>query len=93
MAEATALTTAAEASMPVLTASMWMSSATASICATTMSAGISNTRVTRSVFWAVRAAMALVPYTPSAAKVFRSAWMPAPAPESLPAIVSAVRIG
>ena len=35
------------------------------------------------------AVMALVPYTPSAANVFRSAWMPAPPPESLPAIVSA----
>src|SRR2546423_14213784 len=30
-----------------------------------------------------------MPYTPSAAKVFRSAWMPAPPPESEPAIVSA----
>ncbi len=45
------------------------------------------------VFWAVMAVMALVPKTPSAAKVLRSAWMPAPPPESLPAIVSAVVIG
>src|SRR5262247_3728403 len=36
--------------------------------------------------------MALVPYTPCAANVFRSAWMPAPAPESLPAMVSAIRM-
>src|SRR3970282_697414 len=36
--------------------------------------------------------MAHVPYTPWAANVLRSAWMPAPAPESLPAIVSAVRM-
>ena len=31
--------------------------------------------------------MAEVPYTPCAAKVFRSAWIPAPPPESEPAIV------
>ena len=30
--------------------------------------------------------------TPCAAKVLRSAWMPAPPPESLPAIVSAERM-
>ena len=33
--------------------------------------------------------MALVPYMPKAAKVFKSAWIPAPPAESLPAIVSA----
>ena len=33
--------------------------------------------------------MAEVPKTPSAMNVFRSAWMPAPPPESLPATVSA----
>src|SRR5690242_12967461 len=42
---------------------------------------------------AVTAVMALVPYTPCAANVLRSAWMPAPPPESLPAMVRAVRIG
>ena len=40
----------------------------------------------------VTAVMAVRPYTPWAEKVLRSAWMPAPAPESLPAIVSAVRM-
>ncbi len=45
------------------------------------------------VFWAVMAVRALVPKTPSAANVFRSAWMPAPPPESLPAIVRAVGMG
>ena len=65
-----------------------MSPATASICAVTMSAATADTAVTPTVFWAVMAVMALVPYTPSAANVFRSAWMPAPPPESLPAIVS-----
>src|SRR3954464_285567 len=49
--------------------------------------------VTRTVFCAVTAVIALVPYTPSAANVFRSAWMPAPPPESLPAMVSTARGG
>ena len=35
---------------------------------------------------------ALAPKSPNAANVFRSAWMPAPPLESLPAIVSAVCI-
>src|SRR3546814_1138970 len=39
---------------------------------------------------AVRAAIADRPCTPCAAKVFRSAWMPAPPPESEPAMVSAL---
>src|SRR3990172_4001809 len=37
--------------------------------------------------------MAEVPKTPRAANVFRSAWIPAPPPESEPAIVSARLIG
>ena len=45
--------------------------------------------LTPSVFCAVTAVIADAPYTPIAAKVLRSAWMPAPPPESLPAIVSA----
>src|SRR5512134_712605 len=36
--------------------------------------------------------MALVPKTPNAANVFRSAWMPAPPPLSEPAMVSALFI-
>ena len=48
--------------------------------------------VTPRVFCAVTAVIALVPYTPCAANVFKSAWIPAPPPESLPAIVSAVGI-
>ena len=40
------------------------------------------------VFCAVTAQMQLMPYAPRAAKVFRSAWMPAPPEESDPAIVS-----
>ena len=48
--------------------------------------------MTPRVFWAVTAVSADVPYTPSAAKVFRSAWIPAPPPESEPAIVNALFI-
>jgi hypothetical protein len=45
------------------------------------------------VFWAVTEVIADVPKTPRAAKVFRSAWIPAPPPESDPAMVSARHIG
>src|SRR5512139_753851 len=41
------------------------------------------------VFWAVSAVTALIPKTPMVVKVFRSAWIPAPPPESEPAMVSA----
>ena len=43
-------------------------------------------------FWAVTAVTALTPRKPHAVKVRRSAWMPAPPPESLPATVSATCI-
>src|SRR5437764_4988798 len=46
--------------------------------------------VTVTVFWAVIVVTAEVPCTPSAAKVLRSAWMPAPPLESEPAMVSAI---
>ena len=39
------------------------------------------------VFCSVTAVTAEAPNTPRAAKVFRSAWMPAPPPESEPAMV------
>jgi hypothetical protein len=42
--------------------------------------------MTPTVFWAVIAVMAVIPYTPQAANAFRSAWIPAPPPESEPAI-------
>lgn len=38
------------------------------------------------MFWAVRAVTTVHPYTPKLAKVFRSACIPAPPPESLPAM-------
>src|SRR6185437_10814488 len=44
---------------------------------------------TRRGFCAVSHVTALVPWTPSAAKVFKSAWMPAPPPLSEPAMVNA----
>src|SRR5919206_3007851 len=43
--------------------------------------------VTPMVFCAVVATMAVVPYTPQRKKALRSAWMPAPAPESLVAML------
>ncbi len=91
-AAATASTMAALASMPVLAACAPMSATTASIWALTRSADSASNARTPSVFCAVTAVMALRPYTPCAANVLRSAWMPAPPLESLPAIVKAVRI-
>src|SRR5438552_9302517 len=44
--------------------------------------------LTPTVLWAVIAVMALVPCTPQRANAFRSAWIPAPPPESEPAIES-----
>src|SRR4029079_9902651 len=88
----TASTVAGAGSMPVVTVAGGTAPATASICAMTSSVETGSQAVTPRVFWAVTAVMALVPSTPHAANVLRSAWMPAPPPESLPAIVSAVRI-
>ena len=78
-------------SMPILTASTPMSSKTASICRVTISGGSSWTALTRRVFWAVTAVITLIPKAPWAAKVLRSAWIPAPPPESDPAMVSSRR--
>ncbi len=52
------------------------------------SGGIVWTAVTPTVFWAVIAVIAVIPCTPQAANAFRSAWIPAPPPESDPAIDS-----
>ena len=73
--------------MPVLAASTPMSSKTASSCATTNPLGSSCTAVTATVFWAVSATSALIPWQPAAANAFRSAWIPAPPPESEVAMV------
>ena len=86
---ATVATMAADASMPVFTAATGRSQSTASICRSTNSGSNTLTPRTAVVFWAVTAVRTLVPNTPRAAKVFRSAWMPAPPPESEPAMVMA----
>ncbi len=51
------------------------------------SGGASWIARTSVVFWAVSATTALIPWQPSRANAFRSAWMPAPPPESDVAIV------
>ena len=79
----------AENSIPVFTAAGFNSSNTASICCRSILGETGSTPRTRRGFCAVRQAMALAPWTPSAAKVFKSAWMPAPPPLSEPAMVRA----
>ena len=76
--------------MPVLTARAPKSVTTASIWLATTSAGTACTAATPRLFCAVTAVTALRPYTWCAANVLRSACTPAPPPESLPAMVSAV---
>ena len=44
--------------------------------------------MTATVFCAVMAVIAVIPCTPQRANALRSAWMPAPPPESEPAIES-----
>ena len=51
-----------------------------------------STSSTPTVFWAVIAVIAVIPCTPQRANAFRSAWMPAPPPESEPAIERQVGI-
>ena len=77
------------ASIPTFTASTPMSEMTARTCASTISGGTGWIALTPSVFCAVIAVIAAVPCTPQRANAFRSAWIPAPPPESDPAIVSA----
>ena len=82
--------TVREKSIPVFAASTPMSSKTASSCARMKSGGSSWTAVTADrVLRGERDDGADVPCTPAAANAFRSAWMPAPPPESDVAIVNA----
>ena len=74
-------------SIPVLAASTPMSSKIASSWARAKAGGASCTAVTEVVFWAVRATIALMPWQPRRANALRSAWMPAPPPESEVAMV------
>src|ERR671935_1574 len=64
-----------------------MSPKTASSCARTNSGGSVWTSVTATVLCAVSATSADIPWQPAAANAFRSAWIPAPPPESDVAIV------
>src|SRR6266498_2278861 len=79
----------ADESIPVFAASTPRSSATARIWAATTPDGTSHISVTPSVFCTVTDVRALIPHTPSTAKDLRSAWTPAPPPESEPAMVRA----
>ena len=78
--------------MPILTASGRISVKTLSICSFKNSGDTSKIPWSPVVFWAVSAVIALMAYTPLAVMVFKSAWIPAPPLESLPAIVNAVFI-
>src|SRR5690554_6347182 len=65
-----------------------------SIWRTTSDGSSIATPCTPRVFCAVTAVRAEVPKQPSMAKVLRSAWIPAPPPVSLPAMVSVIgRVG
>ena len=75
--------------MPVLAASAPMSSRTALIWSRTNPGDCSAMAVTPRVFCAVSATIADMPCAPQRAKAFRSAWIPAPPPESDEAIVRA----
>mmetsp|Transcript_3781 Transcript_3781/g.11360 ORF Transcript_3781/g.11360 Transcript_3781/m.11360 type:complete len:346 (+) Transcript_3781:1334-2371(+) len=76
--------------MPVFTASAPMSPTTASICSPTKPASTPLIELTPRVFWAVSAVIADIPKTPYEEQVFRSAWLPAPPPESDPEMHSTV---
>ena len=80
------------ASIPTLTASAPMSASTARTWARMIRGGTGWIALTPTVLCAVTAVIAVVPCTPQRANAFRSAWMPAPPPESEPAIASAVGV-
>ena len=83
---------ALEETIPVFTASGYISVKIRSSSSAKNSGVTSIMSVTPVVFWAVSAVIALMAYTPLAVIVLISAWMPAPPLESLPAIVNAVFI-
>ena len=56
-------------------------------CVIGVAGGAPNVFLTSTVFWTVIAVIALIPCAPARANALRSAWMPAPPPESEPAIV------
>src|SRR4029077_56745 len=79
--------TSALCSMPVLSASAPMSPNTTSICWAMNAGSTASTPCTPSVFWAVRAVIAVAAKAPMAVTALMSAWMPAPPPESEPATI------
>src|SRR3990170_3638531 len=88
----TVRTMSAEYNIPVFAPPMSKSDSTARSCARTSSTGSGKIELTVRVFWAVTHVITDHPWTPTAAKLLRSAWMPAPPPLSLPAIVRALFI-
>ena len=79
-------------SIPTLTASTPMSAATArDLGDDHLRRRPRATISTPTVFCAVSAVIAVVPWTPQRANAFRSAWIPAPPPESEPAIARQAR--
>src|SRR5262245_8236986 len=88
----TTRTRSREYNIPVLTASGGNSSKTASICRLTIRGAQGSMARTSRGFCAVMQVTALVPCTPRAANVFKSAWIPAPPPLSEPAMDKAVGI-
>ncbi len=74
--------------MPVFAAATSKSPVTASTWAAISSTGRTCVDSTPVVFWAVTLVTAVVAKAPPASMVFTSAWIPAPPPESLPAMES-----
>src|SRR6266545_2497032 len=79
--------------MPVFAARTSKSVTTARSCLRISPTGRGKIESTERVFCAVTHVTTDVPCTPIEANDLRSAWIPAPPPESLPAIVNAVRTG
>ncbi len=79
-------------SIPHLAASAPKSSSTERSCRATKAGGRFSTPWTPREFCAVTAVITDMPNTRNAENVLRSAWIPAPPPESEPAIVSALGI-
>ncbi len=79
-------------SMPHLAASVPKSSRTERSCCATNAGGRFSTPWTPREFCAVTAVSTDMPNTRNAENVLRSAWMPAPPPESEPAMVRALGI-
>ncbi len=89
-ASSTASMVGSSKSIPIFTASTPISETTARTWSRMNCRGSVSTEITSWVFCAVSATIAEVPCTPQRANAFRSAWIPAPPPESEVAIVIAI---